>query len=101
MKVWTKVQIHQKNKKIEEIVTAYINYLFKDTTLAVLAKKYKIDSNDMMQVYQELASRISGLLILYLGNDKKRLHDILKRYHGENAYLNQIIPEVEGYVDRS
>ncbi len=100
MKVWTKVKVEQKNKTIDELIKAYINYLLKDNDLARIAAKYHIQEDEIEKVYEQLASRIAGILILYIGNDRKRLRDIINRYHGESAYLKQIFPEVEGYVER-
>ena len=100
MKVWTKVKITKKDKELEQIVTSYINYIFKDTAFSYLAKKYQMTEYDVQIFYQKLAARIAGVLLLYLADDKKRLQDILNKYSQENVYLKDLIPEVEGYIDR-
>ncbi len=100
MKVWTKVKIEQKNKEIDALIHAYTNYLFKDNMMSVLALKYHIGEEDIEKMYETIAARIAGILILYIGNDKKRLYDIFKRYQGKNTYLKQVTPIVEGYIER-
>lgn len=100
MKVWTKVRINQKNKEIDKIVKAYINYLLKDNALSVLAMKYHMEENEVRTVYEQLSARIAGLIILYIGKDQRRLYDILNRYQGDNSYLTRVLPEIEGYIEK-
>lgn len=100
MKVWTKVKIEQKNKDVERLIQAYTNYIFKDTSLSKLKAKYQISQEEINTVYQELASRLGGLLILYIGQDQRRLHDIVNRYQSANASFSNQAPEVEGYIEK-
>lgn len=100
MKVWKKVNFLKKDKKVELICKAYINYIYKDSPLNDLITKYNIDSNDIAKFKQYTANRIAGLIILYLANDTKRLNDIILKYESNNINLKEIFPEIEGYIER-
>ena len=72
MKIWTKVKLTDKNKDVEEI--------------AILD--------------QYTANRIAGILMLYLAKDTKRINDIVNKYHIRDGIIQDIMPELEGYIDR-
>ncbi len=100
MKVWTKVKINQKNKDIESLTKSYINYILNDTSIEKLQEKYQIEQQEIDLIYQELASRIAGLLILYIGKDHRRLKEIYKKYQINPEKFVSFTPELEGYVEK-
>ena len=49
---------------------------------------------------QYTANRISGILLLYLAKDYKRINDIANKYNLNNEVIKNINPEIEGYVSK-
>lgn len=100
MKAWSKVHIKDKNKDVELISKALMNYLFQYGPIHSVYHKYNISSKEKMAINQYTANRIAGLLLLYLSKDYQRINDILNKYNLQNNNLSEIIPEIEGYIER-
>ncbi len=100
MKAWSKVHIKDKNKDVELISKALMNYLFQYGPIQSVYHKYNISSKEKMAINQYTANRIAGLLLLYLSKDYQRINDILNKYNLQNNNLSEIIPEIEGYIER-
>ena len=43
---------------------------------------------------------MAGLILLYLAKDKKRLNDIALKYQSTKLLVPEIIPEIEGYIEK-
>ena len=79
----------------------YINKLRRSLTnidYLIPASNYLKD--DYKEITQYTANRISGILMLYLASDYKRINDIVNKYNIKNESINNIIPEVEGYINK-
>lgn len=100
MKVWSKVHIKDKNKEVELISKALTNYLYLYGPMAELTNKYNIDKVDRVKMNQYTANRIAGLLLLYLSKDTDRINDIANKYNIDNHQFIDIIPEIEGYIEK-
>lgn len=100
MKVWKKAKFLKKDKDIEIITRSYINYIYKYGPINNIIRKYNIDPRDIYSLNQYTANRIAGLLLLYLAKDKKRLNDIVLKYETDDLLVSDIIPEIEGYIER-
>ncbi len=100
MKIWTKVTITDKNKDVEIIAKALTNYLYYFSPIINISKKYHITEEDRKELNQYTANRIAGLLLLYLSKDHKRINDIANKYNINNPYLSNILPEIEGYIEK-
>ncbi len=100
MKVWTKVKIQDKNPQVDLISKSFINYLYEFGPILDLCRKYQISPDDRRVLEQYTANRISGLLLLYLSNDIRRINDIANKYNVRSSTNLEIVPEIEGYVDR-
>ena len=62
--------------------------------------RYNISQEDYKEITQYTANRISGILMLYLASDYRRINDIVNKYNVRNEVINNIIPEVEGYINK-
>ncbi len=100
MKVWKNVRFLKKDKDIDIITRSYVNYIYKYGPINDIIRKYNIEPNDIYKLNQYTANRIAGLLILYLAKDKKRLNDIVLKYDTSNLLVNEITPEIEGYIEK-
>ena len=100
MKIWSKVHITDKNKDVETISKALTNYLYAYGPMSEITKKYNIDRTDKVRMNQYTANRIAGLLMLYLSKDYDRINDIANKYNIDNHQFVDIMPEIEGYIDR-
>ena len=100
MKVWTKVHIKDKNKDVETIAKSLTNYLYGYGPILDITRKYKISVEDRNMIDKYTANRIAGLLMLYLAKDTKRINDIANKYNINSSYINQITPEIEGYIEK-
>lgn len=100
MKVWTKVHIKDKNPQVNLISKAFTNYLYGYGPIRELCHKYNITLEDRMALEQYTANRISGLLLLYLVKDFKRINDIANKYNVNANDGIVISPEIEGYIDK-
>ena len=100
MKVWTKVHLRDRSKQVELISASLTNYLYKYGPIYDLCKKYRIKEQDRRILEQYTANRIGGLLMLYLAKDTKRINDIVNKYNIPDGFLQEIIPEIEGYIDK-
>lgn len=100
MKVWTKVHLKDRNKQVEMISASLTNYLYGYGPISDICKKYHISENDRKILDQYTANRIGGLLMLYLAKDISRINDIANKYNIPDNNLGEIIPEIEGYIEK-
>lgn len=100
MKIWSKVFIKDKNKDVELIAKSLTNYLYGYGPILDISRKYNIDPLDRKKIDQYTANRIAGLLMLYLSKDYKRINDIANKYNINGANITEIIPEIEGYIEK-
>ena len=100
MKIWSKVTITHKNSDVELIAKALTNYIYYYGPIIDINKRYQIKEEDRRLLNQYTANRIAGLLLLYLSKDYKRINDIANKYNVNNPNIKEIIPEIEGYIER-
>ena len=100
MKVWTKVHIKDKNKDVEAISKSLTNYLYGYGPILDITRKYQISPEDRSIIDNYTANRIAGLLMLYLTKDYKRINNIVNKYNIDASELENIIPEIEGYIEK-
>lgn len=100
MKVWTKVHIKDRSKQVELISDSLKNYLYSYGPINQICAKYGISEKDRKIFDQYTANRIGGLLMLYLANDTARINDIVNKYNFPDKALDEIIPEIEGYINK-
>ena len=68
--------------------------------IKIIKNKYNISSSDYAKLSQYTADRISGILMLYLAKDYKRINDIANKYNFSNDTIKSINPEIEGYISK-
>ena len=100
MKIWSKVFIKDKNKDVELIAKSLTNYIYGYGPILDISRKYNIDPLDRKKIDQYTANRIAGLLMLYLSKDYRRINDIANKYNINGTNITEIIPEIEGYIDK-
>lgn len=100
MKVWTRVQLKEKDRDVEVISKALTNYLYAVGPIDDITKKYNISEEDRKAHDQYTANRIAGLLMLYLAEDTSRINDIANKYNFTNTMVKDITPEIEGYINK-
>ncbi len=100
MKIWTKIRLKDQDKNIDVLSSAMTNYLYKYGPIGDILKKYGVSYNEKKIMEDYTASRIAGLLTLYLANDKGRIQDIVNRYYTNEATVKHIVPELEGYIEK-
>jgi len=100
MKVWRKVKLKDRNREVELISKSLTNYLYGYGPIRDLSRKYKISKEDRELLDQYTANRIAGILLLYMSKDIKRINDIVNKYNVPDGIVKEIIPELEGYIDR-
>lgn len=100
MKVWAKVHIADKNKDVEVVSKSLTNYLYRYGPMSDLALKYHISKDDLHRINQYTINRIAGLLMFYLSKDYKRINDIVNKYNVDSQFIHEVIPEIEGYVEK-
>ena len=100
MKIWRKIRLKDRNREIELISKSLTNYLFRYGPIDDLVHKYKIGSDDRKKIDQYTANRIAGILLLYMSKDIKRINDIVNKYNVPDGIIKEVIPELEGYIDR-
>lgn len=100
MKVWTKVHIKDKNKQVNLISKAFTNYLYTYGPILNIFRKYNISSGDKKALDTYISNRISGLLLLYLSKDYARINDIANKYNIDSSRIEDVIPEIEGYIEK-
>ena len=101
MKVWSKVHIKDKNKNIDIISKSLTNYLYGYGPILDLCRKYNISLEDRRLLDQYTANRIGGLLMLYLSKNTSRINDIVNKYNISAASVEEVFPEIEGYIDKN
>ena len=100
MKVWKCAKIFNKDKNVDLVSRAYINYIYKYGPINDIIRKYNIKPNDVYKLTQYTANRIAGLLLLYMAKDVKRLNDIVLKYDTSDLLVSDVTPEIEGYIER-
>ena len=100
MKIWAKIQIKDKNRQVELISKSFTNYIYKYGPIEEICRKYNINEEDRSMLDQYTANRIAGLLMLYLSKDIPRINDIANKYNINSIKNINIIPEIEGYVEK-
>ncbi len=100
MKVWTKVRIKDKNRQVELLSKSLTNYLYGYGPILDITRKYHISPGDRKILDQYTANRIAGILMLYLSKDYVRINDIANKYNIEASLVDDIFPEIEGYIDK-
>ena len=100
MKIWAKVHIKDKNKDVELVSKSFTNYLYGYGPIQDLCRKYNISEQDRLIIDQYTANRIAGLLMLYLSKDYQRINDIANKYNIQATSIKDIIPEIEGYIEK-
>lgn len=100
MKVWTKVSIKDKVPEAERFAKSFTNYLYSNGPIVDICRKYHISPNDKRVLDQYTANRIAGILLLYLSRDFNRINDIANKYNIDTCIVNDILPEIEGYINR-
>ena len=100
MKVWSKVHIKDRNEQVEVVSKSFTNYLYGYGPINDLCRKYDISDKDRKMLDQYTANRIAGLLMLYLSKNVSRINDIANKYNFAVSTLDNISPEIEGYIDK-
>lgn len=100
MKVWTKVKLTDKNTEVELIAKSLTNYLYGYGPIQALTRKYHITEEDRKILDRYTADRIAGILMLYLAKDINRINDIVNKYNIPNGIVKEIVPELEGYIEK-
>ena len=100
MKIWAKVHIKDKNKDIDKISRSLTNYLYGYGPINDMCHKYGISTADRKMLDNYTANRIAGILMLYLSKNVKRINDIVNNYNINVSTLQDISPEIEGYIEK-
>lgn len=100
MKVWKKVKIKDQNREVNLLARAITNYLYGYGPIREITRKYQISSSDRVELDKYMMNRVAGLLMLYLTKDLNRINDIANKYNYENYELQDITPEIEGYINK-
>lgn len=100
MKVWTKVQIKDRDPKIDLISKSLTNYIYTYGPINTIISKYNISKDEYIELSQYTANRICGILMLYLANDIDRINDIANKYNLNNGIVKKTTPEIEGYINK-
>ena len=100
MKVWTKVHIKDHSRQVDKISSALTNYIYRYGPITEIIRKYNISEQDRDILNQYTSNRIAGLLMLYLAKDTARINDIVNKYNIPEKVLDDIIPEIEGYIEK-
>lgn len=98
MKIWTKINLKDQDKIINITSNSLTNYIYKESPINEMIKKYNIDPNDIKKLDQYTINRISGLLLLYASNDIPRINDIVNKYN--LSEINKVEPVIEGYIEK-
>ena len=100
MKKWQKIYIKDDNKKVIKISKALTNYLYGYGPIQDITRKYKITPEDRYVLDQYTSNRVAGLLLLFLVKDYDRINDIVNKYNIPDSIIKNILPEIEGYIER-
>ena len=100
MQVWTKVRLKEYNKKVDNISKSFTNYLYGYGPISDLQAKYDISDEDRHMLDQYMANRIGGLVMLYIARDTKRINDIVNKYNIPDGIVEEVVPEIEGYINK-
>ncbi len=100
MQVWSKVHLKDQNRNVELISKALTNYVYGYGPVDEICKKYNIETRDRKTLDQFMVNRVAGLLMLYLAGDTKRINDIVNRYNIDASFVENVLPEIEGYINK-
>lgn len=100
MKIWINVKLTDKNKDVELIAKSLTNYIYRYGPIVDITRKYQINPEDRKILDKYTANRIAGILMLYLAKDTKRINDIVNKYNISDEIVQEIIPELEGYLEK-
>lgn len=100
MKIWAKVHIKDKSKQIDLISRSLTNYLYYYGPLSNITRKYNISKEDRKIIDEYTVNRVAGILMLYLSKDYKRINDIVNKYNIDNHNINNVLPMIEGYIEK-
>lgn len=100
MKYWVKVHIKDKNKDVNSLAKSFTNYLYGYGPIQDISRKYGIQAQDRKILDQYTTNRIAGLLMLYLSKDYNRINDIANKYNINASLVEDVFPEIEGYVEK-
>lgn len=100
MKIWTKIHIKEKNQEINIISKCLTNYLYGYGPINDICRKYGISNEDRKKIDKYTANRIAGILMIYLSHNIKRLNDIVNKYNIDVKTIDDIEPEIEGYIEK-
>lgn len=100
MKYWAKVHIKDKNREVAVLAKSFTNYLYGYGPIQDICRKYGIRAEDRKILDQYTANRIAGLLMLYLAKDYSRINDIANKYNINASLIVDILPEIEGYIEK-
>ncbi len=100
MQIWKKVKVDHIDKQTALLCNALTNYIYKEGPIIEIFDKYKISYEDRKKLDLHIASKIAGLVLLYLGKDIKRINDIANKYNYlvDIDSLDELEAEIEGYV---
>ena len=98
MKVWTTLKVKDENKLINKIAISLTNYIYKNSPINDIVRKYKINNEDKKMLDRYTQNRIAGLLMLYSSKNTSRINDIVNKYL-TNTDID-ITPELEGYIEK-
>ena len=98
MKIWKTVKLKEQSKEINQISIALSNYIYKNSPINDIFRKYNIDTTDKQKLDKYTQDRIAGILMLYASKNIDRINDIVNRY---NTPTNTIVtPELEAYIEK-
>ncbi len=100
MKVWTRVTLNDQDRNSLLISKSLTNYIYGYGPINEICKKYGVSDEDRMKLDRYTTNRIAGILMLYLANDVKRINDIVNKYNVENQFIQGVLPEIEGYINK-
>lgn len=100
MKHWVKVHIKDKNEDVELLAKSFTNYLYGYGPIQDISRKYGIQAQDRKILDQYMVNRIAGLLMLYLSKNYTRINDIANKYNIDASLVENVSPEIEGYVEK-
>lgn len=100
MKKWVKIHISDKNRQVNLISKSFANYLYHYGPVNEIKRKYNMSEADRKALDQYTANRIAGILMLYLSKDYQRINDIANKYNVDSLDIDDIVPEIEGYIDQ-
>ena len=65
MKIWKTVKLKEQSKEINQISIALSNYIYKNSPINDIFRKYNVDTKDKQKLDKYTQDRIAGILMLY------------------------------------